>query len=357
MIRSGHHFGFRSQRGNLLELAPAIMILLVVLIFPLINLMGVAVGYGVAFLITNQAARQAAAQPTFGDALSTMHDESGSILQMGVARFAKLRPVAGYQNCGTDLYVIASNYITSNVTEHGPNRPVPPPIDTNAFIYEYRVPGTFEVGPMIDMSSIPCLDAIPGLGSPARISVASDRAVEHPAGLAGLHSTSAQFNTPMPPPVSTNSNSGSGGKSGAGEECGWNYPNIYQLIAAAGQTVVEEEVLQVYANNWTFTNTGIDVVPGQKVWIDLRSDGLWNYSPGGGMMDADGNQFGLKGSICPMSPLGMLVGKFDAGLPFPVGRFQLNLAPPGTGRLHLSQNHAGAGVGEGAQTVRIIVTQ
>lgn len=331
------------------------MILLIFVVFPLINLMAVATGYGVAFLITNQAARQAASQPTFNDALAAMLNESGTLAQWGISRFAKLKPVGGYQGSGTDLYILATNYSTSQMTRIGPNKPVPPPVDSSTFVYEYCVPGTFDVGPMVDMSSVPFLGTVPGLGPPARICTTSDRVVEHPEGLGAVSTGSQQsFTTPIPPPNSTGTT-----PPGPGSGTGWNYPNIYQMIAAAGQTVISEDVLQVYANNANWTDTNIDVLPGQRVWIDLRADGLWNHDGGGQMTDADGDvAAGAMGSIDPASPIGMLVAKMGNGSPFPVGNYELNLAPPGTGRLYLIQNDGASWAGsEGLQTVRIIVTQ
>lgn len=350
----------------MLELAPSIMILLIFVVFPFINLMGVVVGYATGFLITRQAARQAGAQAKFAEALTAMLNESGGITQSGLGRFVKLKPVGGYQNSGTDLYVLATNYITNQTKNYGPNSPVPPPIDSSTFVYEYTVPGTFDVGPLIDMSTVPFLGGIPGLGPSARIHTVSQCVVEHPDGLGNDAASDDQFRSLIPPWQPPGQ---SGGPGVALADSGWNYPNIYQLIQNAGQTIVDEDVLQVYANTPAWTDTGIDVVPGQKVWIDLRADGLWNASPNMTLTDADGDVAlgpSQGTAVLPTSPWGTLVGRLGAGNPFSVGKYQLNLVPPGTGRLYLIFNDGYDPTSQlltdftdnsGFQTVRIIVTK
>lgn len=348
----------RRPRGSMLELAPSIMILLVCVVFPFINLMGVVVGYATGFLITHQASRQAAAQPKFDDALAVMLSETGNLTQSGIGRFVKLKPIGGYQNGGTDLYVRATNYYSNQVQRFGPNTPLPPPIDASTFIYEYSVPGTFDVGPLVDMSTVPFLGGVPGLGPPARIRTVCDRVVEHPEGLGGGVATNDQFQSPIPPSSPSSQPTAPAGGPAALADSGWNYPNIYQMIQSAGQTVIDETVLQVAANNANWTSTTINVPPGAKIWIDYRADGLWTVDPSNPVFDANGLPGGNPTDGYGFQE-GAMLGKLDNGQPFFLGNRQWNFTPPGTGSLQLVCNDGPDSYvdNSGTMTVRVIVAQ
>lgn len=353
----------------MLELVPSIFILLFFVVFPLINLMGLVVGNAVCNLVTNQAASLAAAQPTFNDALAAMANESGMMFQSGFARFVKLRPVSGFTNIGTDLYIHATNYTSNQVTKYGPNVPLPPPVDTSTFVYEYQVQGSFDVGPIVNMSSMPFIGGIPGLGAPARFTTSAMRLVEHPQGLDGAPLSGQTFTTPIPPPIPSPPPPTAPPPAGT-VDSGWNFPNIYQAIANAGQTVVDEEVLRVDAINANWTATSIMCDSNTKIWIDYRSDGSWSWGngPNAPMVDANGDSNPINnGSPYDGFPMGAMVGKIGANGPiFLLGKEKWNFIPPGTGELFImfadSDQNGSADPrvwsdNTGSQTVRVVAAQ
>lgn len=323
----------KRRRGSLLEIVPSIMILLFFVVFPLINLTGLVVGNAVCHLVTNQAASLAAAQPKYKGSLSEMSNESSNMYQTGFAKFVRLRPVNGFGGLGTDLYIHATNYMSNKVTKYGPNSPLPPPVDTATYVYEYQVQGEFDVGPIVNMSSMPFIGTIPGLGPPARLTTSAMRLVEHPEGLSNDSTPSQSFMSTVPPMIPSTVP----GPSGPAATEGWNFPLMYQAIAAAGQTVVDEEVLQVDSTNSNWTPTSVQCDSATRVWIDYRSEGSWRWGPGEPMVDADGT----PGQLCAVGPfagipLGAMIGKVGVnGQPFLLGKEKWNFIPPGVGELFI----------------------
>lgn len=339
-----------------------VFVVLIMIIFPLIDLCGLACGYATLWLATFKGVTRAAEAPDFQASLDGMEEDVMQVSTSGLGQFMRLKAVGGFRNCGSNLFTLSTNVYNSQLSRFGPNLPPAPPINSTSNVYEFQTQTIFDVGPLISMASMPVLSSIPGLGKPARLTCVSTAAVEHPVGLTVPGSIALSGGTSALKLLVNGLET-----PGTLTECtdsGWNYPQIYQLIAAAGQTVIEEDVLQVYANNSDWTDTGIEVQPGQKVWIDLRSDGTWTLFGGAGSkipyVDADG----YGGNTCGPWGLttGILMGRMGSNTPFEVGRFELNLAPPGTGRLALQMNDYGNGLPQhsdnsGMQTVRIIVTQ
>lgn len=363
----------RRQHGasGLNEFALVFLVLMMI-VFPLINLCGLACGYATLALATFRGVTRAAAAPNYEASLDGMEEDVSQIATTGLGRFVKLKAAGGFRACGSDLYTVSTSIYNNSSTSFGPNVPPPPPINSTDHVYEFQCRTVFDVGPIVSMASVPLVSSVPGLGKPARLTCAWNASVEHPLGLTKL-------------PLSVLSGGASALKLGvvgletpgtlteAGVDSGWNYPNIYQLIHQAGQEVVSEDVLQVFANNGDWTNTNVDILPGQKVWIDLRADGVWNNHPNTQMYDADGQAIeagrpfpfpagALVGNIgrTPLPPASDLTRSDPGGTPFLVGKYKLNLAPPGTGRLYLIQNDSleprDHRKNEGVQNVRIIVT-
>ncbi|MGH9551627.1 MAG: hypothetical protein ACRD3W_19740, partial [Terriglobales bacterium] len=250
----------RNNKGSLVELAPVLMILLVFVVLPLIDLAAVGTGMATIVLTTHEVAARAANQQTYDNALSMMAAEANSMLATGFARFAGMRPTGGYQTCGIDLYIESTNFRNNGTTqEFGPNTPVNGAIDPTQNIYEVNARAHFQVGPAISFAAIPGLSAVPGLGKPADINFTVARSVEHPAGLGKLAtdptaSTAsvtkfdrAVRNT-VPPPNIPGVPTPPSLMAGF-DPSGWNFPGIYQAIAAAGKTIVSENVLIVKATD------------------------------------------------------------------------------------------------------------
>jgi hypothetical protein len=142
----------------------------------------------------------------------------------------------------------------------------------------------------------------------------------------------------------------------------WRDPDIFQKIAAAGETVVSDNVFLVQANNPNWTLSGVKTAQGQKLWIDTQAIGQWNISPTAVFTDANGFFGGIDGTVdrtVPSQPGSSLVGITGNGKPFFVGNDQTNYAPTGIGTLSMIMNDQ---IGHynnnsGAQLVRVIVVQ
>jgi hypothetical protein len=175
---------------------------------------------------------------------------------------------------------------------------------------------------------------------------------------------------PPPGPISGNPGLNTSGF----DNSGWNYPGIYNSIAQMGLTIVAENVLIVDANS-KWVNTGINVNPGEQIWIDSRANGNWqiNQCP---VMDANGyppNTSSLAPYLVDQSAsIGELIG--CVGTPpsvppssggitsqqfFAVGDTLMNFPVTGTGvvSMQINDNDCHTTSGTGLQEVRIIVTR
>lgn len=176
----------RNQAGKALtaEFAVALTVFLLVTLFPLINLIGFAMGAGTQYLMTVQCAGGAGASTTWNDALSAMDREAVIFANSGFGKFANLQPVGGHNNTGTDLYLIETSLAGNNVLSYGPNTGGPAALNSNNNVYEYQVRSTFDVGPFVNMSQMPWIGNVPGVGRPARLSFVAHRNCEFTDDLA-----------------------------------------------------------------------------------------------------------------------------------------------------------------------------
>ena len=269
----------RGRNGNMVEFPVALFILFSFALFPLINLIGIALGAGTVGLMTVQLASRASVQQTYAQALSSMLAESQRFSRSGFANFLKVKPIGGYQNCGANLYVQATNYNAGGTLTFGPNSAVSASIDPSSYVYEYSVQTTFAVGPFISMSNVPWISSVPGVGRAAQLKWSAARAVEYVNGVSAASAASSVDNVPFIqlgslPPASSSSGNGSPGTGSPG----WNNPTIYDQIAAAGQTIVAQNVFVVPGDSNTFTSSGITVTPNENVWIDTNAVGTWGVN-------------------------------------------------------------------------------
>jgi hypothetical protein len=363
----------RRATGSLSEFPLVLIILLVIIAVPFVNLIGIACGEAAGMLIVRQTARAAATQPQFNASLSAMQQQANQQLSSGFARLVNMVPVGGYQGCGVDLYIMSTGINNGKAVVYGRDEPVPPPIDQTNNIYECSTRAFFDVGPILNMRGVPWLGGVPGLGKPVRLGFRSDRAAEYPTGLTG--NPNAAISDANPPGFNSvpSSNSVNGGTNGSG----WRNPQIYQEIANAGETIVQENVVIVEAANPNWTSSGVTVQAGDQVWLDTQAQGTWLTDTledqstlanlGGNIPAPASNAFGIlnttdaNGSPTMLYkglPMGALVGQMGSGNPFLLGIQQTNLAPPGSGPLNLAANSDFNNYcNSGAVTVRIIVTQ
>ena len=173
------------------------------------------------------------------------------------------------------------------------NTAVPPPIDPTSNVYEYVVQTDCLVGPFVALNGIPWIKDIPGLGVPAELKWSAAR-VANALGVAGVGGTVASITGSSPAQVGPgNSSSTTVSVNGPG----WNNPNLFEEIQAAGQTVVASDVLIVPGNAINtpgappaFTTTSFSVDPSEKVWMDTQAVGQW------GIQGWSGSQVNASGS-------------------------------------------------------------
>ena len=173
----------RERGSSMMELPPALLVFFFAVLFPLINLMGLAVGTATIAMIGQQTVQAAANASSYGQALNSMQTCAQNMMNTGFAKFAKLKPVQGYNQCGTDLYVLITTIASNKVQSTAANQPISQAIDTTNNLYEYQTRVVYKVVPFINMSGIPLVKNIPGVGSDSEIQWVSTSNVEFPDGL------------------------------------------------------------------------------------------------------------------------------------------------------------------------------
>lgn len=337
------------------------MLVLVLIIFPLIDLMGLLCGAATVQFLAYRACCAASIQQRFQDSLLSMSSQSTSLCNSGLGRFSRLKPVNGYSNTGSDLFLMVTNIYTSQATAFPANSPPTAPIDTTNNLYECSVVSTCEVGPVINLSGIPFVKDVPSLGKPAVITASWVRAWEHPSATSSA-ATGAFSGGTSQTKLSNVSGLNTPGTLTNIVGSGWNYPNIYAIITAAGQTPTQEAVLEVLARDPIWKQTNVIVQSGDKLWVDVTAKGVWSTTDfstswGGANLDADG----LVGHITTNGQThGALIGKIGVnGTPFAVGKKMWNMLPPGSGSFYLICNDTPNCFhdNKGSMIVRLIVAK
>lgn len=330
----------RARAGaTLAEWAPSLVVLLLI-VLPAINLIGLACGAATVFLAALQCSSRASVSTSLNNAIDAITAESTSVIESSMGKFSKLRPVGGVNNCGADLYINATDVFSSKTVVYGPNSPLPV-VDTAANVYELAVKTCFLVGPIIDMSGVPLMKDVPGVGRAAAITCSWHRVLER-APLFAKSKILAQGASPgdfASPP----GQQGSQGADGADLE-GWDYPSAgTSFKPMPGEEILDQKDLTVLASNPQWTNTGIKVEEGNRLSFDFLADGTWTGANGmhpGDLWppsDADGYTSGTL--TFDGMPFGALIGKVgENGTTFNIGKDLYNFTPPGTGMLFLIFN-------------------
>lgn len=165
------------------EFVAALYAFFLMALIPMINLIGLVTGVGTLQLLARESAVRAGNAASFDEALNEMDYTARQITASGFGAFAKLRPVGGYNDSGVDLYVADTNINTQTTIIHGPNTPAVSALNQSNYIYTYKVVARFDVGPFLNLSSVPVIGQVPGLGAPVRMTMHADRSIEHLAGL------------------------------------------------------------------------------------------------------------------------------------------------------------------------------
>lgn len=187
----------RKERGSAIaEFPVALLFLLVMVLFPMINLVLFAGSMATNMFFSRHVAGRASVCHKFDEMLLVADQEGQDLLASGFAKFAKLKPVGGLGGHGVDLYVYVINTGSNNLVEYGPNSAVPPPIDPARNVYEVGAQTCYDVGPMMDLSGAPFIGNIPLIGQPARVTFTAHRAVEDPNAIVGAGAPTAAASYP-----------------------------------------------------------------------------------------------------------------------------------------------------------------
>lgn len=313
----------RRRKGHSsVEFAASLFVFFLVMLFPLLNLTGLALSAGMLCMLAHQIATRASQQLTYAEALSSMKSECSRLSGSGWANFLKLQPRAGYQHCGSDLYIESTQIAGSNVQIYGPNTPLPNPPNANN-VYEFVASTSFQVKPFIAMSGVPIVAQIPALGQPVEIKWSATRAVEHVAGLSNINFSmqNSNLNFPNltllagkdPPPTYLDG-------AGVNPPHGWRNPGVYSALPP-NLTIVGMDVFLVPSNSMNWVHSALTINGGQSVWIDTHADGTWVTLQGDvGNITSSSSRFDANGAPGP-SPYNqwsnaMAIGQPPATPPF-----------------------------------------
>ncbi len=177
----------RSSRGNVIRFSITLWIFLLLISVPLLELFGLASGATLLYMAAQDAASSAAKARKYEDCLTAMVSSVNHFVINGTwSKLIKMRPIGGYKGSGADLSVVASSFVGGKINHIGDlNLPVPKSIqiDTSVNVYECTVQLNFQVDPLLNLSAIPLIGAIPGLGAPLILSFSASKTSEYPRGL------------------------------------------------------------------------------------------------------------------------------------------------------------------------------
>lgn len=175
----------RNRIGKALavEFVFALFVFFMILLFPLVNLIGLTMGAVTQYLLTKECASSAGVSRDFPEALAAMESTANRIASSGLGNFAKMAPIGGFAGSGTDLYIVRTQISSGTPTTYGPNSPYAGVVDDNN-LYEYQVRSTFDLGPFLNLSAVPFIGTVPGVGAPARLTLVAHQSVEFTEGLA-----------------------------------------------------------------------------------------------------------------------------------------------------------------------------
>ncbi|MBS1990647.1 MAG: hypothetical protein JSS86_02155 [Cyanobacteria bacterium SZAS LIN-2] len=184
----------RDRGASVAEFGPVLVIFVLIIIIPLLNLLAFATGYACVSSTCQSCAADAANSTTFEEALVNVKKRARALVESSLGQFARVKPVGGYQDCGVDVYIATTKLSDPNSGHfYGPNTGLPANVTADAatYIYEYTVRSSFAVGPLMDLSAVPLVGALPLIGKPVTLSNQANRAAEHTDALNG-NSGSAQ---------------------------------------------------------------------------------------------------------------------------------------------------------------------
>lgn len=197
MLRLETANGKYRSRGSTSEFGAVLIVFFLLILFPLMDLVALGVGAATLQLAAHESASHAAVCEKYSDALYAAANRCFSLARSNLGKFAKMAPVGGISQTGVHLFIVRTDYSTNQVQYCGPDSPAIPPVDTTGYVYEYMAILRYSVGPFVNLSFVPFLAEVPGLGKAAQLTFTSHSAVENPLGLSNA-TTWATLHAPAP---------------------------------------------------------------------------------------------------------------------------------------------------------------
>lgn len=154
----------RSETGGgaIAEFGPALFILFVIVLLPMVGLFTFVDAAGIIYFATSTAARSAGSANTKSEAEQAMKGAANQIIGGPMGAFANLTPSNAD---GMELTVLQVNLDSEAVS------PFAPPVDTDKNFYEFQVTSNYSTKPLFYP------------GPPIPLTFQSSSHVEHPEGL------------------------------------------------------------------------------------------------------------------------------------------------------------------------------
>ncbi len=180
------------------EFGPAFIILIMLFLFPFINLIVFGAGVATVQGIANQVCRTACTAESRTDAIAQAKKKEQMLLNTGFGHFLQLSPATGLGIPGTGciLEVVRSptgdpaTQLVTNISfgsplpvNSGPTGPNNTGANQTAFLYQYRVRASYNIQPLLNMSAVPFVSQIPAVGKASTMDYVSSGQVENVLGL------------------------------------------------------------------------------------------------------------------------------------------------------------------------------
>jgi len=165
------------------EFSAVLAVFFLMMLFPLINLISMSTAVATGYLAARNSAARAGDSVNYMEAIYAAEEGARAITDSGFGKFASLKPVGGFNGSGMNLYLTDTNIDTNVSITHGPNTPAVSAIDHEKYLYSYEAIVTYDVGPFLNLSSLPWVGDVAGLGKPVRMKFESSRNLEHFDGI------------------------------------------------------------------------------------------------------------------------------------------------------------------------------
>lgn len=172
------------------EFGYVLFVFFIIILFPCINIIMYSVGASTVQAISTEACRAATSSESKTDAINLARNKTQAILNTGLAQCVRVVPQGvGIPTTGCRLEVLRSpllNPALVQTTDVSNGQAIPAawqPVDTQTFLYQYRVTANYNVNPFLNMAGIPFVGQIPGVGAPGFMQYTSTGQVENAAGL------------------------------------------------------------------------------------------------------------------------------------------------------------------------------